>query len=131
MWFAWQALGIPLLLLSMFAVEHEAVRNRTLFWKKFETGRPGWAVPAIKILGLFFFINFGVFLLASHAASPEIQDGAYVLSDHGRIIRTLSEAEFLRLKGGELRLFASGWMFFYFVPLMYWWFPSRLHEIPK
>ena len=129
--FVWLSLGIFLLLLPMFAVEHVAVRNRTFFWKEFGAARPNWIIPAIKILGLFFFINFGVFLLAGHAASPEIKNGAYVLNNHGQIIRTLTQPEYLRLKGGELRLFASGWMFFYFVALTYWWFPRRPSETTR
>ena len=58
-------------------------------------------------------------------ASPEIINGQYVLNNHGQIVRVLTRYEYLRLKGAELRLFASGWMFFYFVPTMYWWFPRN------
>jgi hypothetical protein len=37
----------------------------------------------------------------------------------------LTKSEYLRLKAGELRLFATGWIFFYFVPTAYWWFPRQ------
>jgi hypothetical protein len=122
LWFVSLHVGTFALLLPMFALEHRAIRDRTFFWKEFGRGRPSWVIPTIKILALFFAINFGVFLLAAHAASPEIKDGEYVLNNHGEIIKILTRPEYLRLKGGELRLFASGWMFFYFVPLSYWWF---------
>jgi hypothetical protein len=64
-------------------------------------------------------------------ASPEIINGEYVLNNHGHIVRTLTRSEYLRLKAAELRLFATGWIFFYFVPTMYWWFPrdhAKGHE---
>jgi hypothetical protein len=125
MWFVWLHLGAFLLILSMFAVESRAIRNRTFFWKEFGAVRPGWIVPAIKVLGLIFAINFTVFLVAAHGASPAIKDGAYVLNNHGQIIQTLTQMEYARLKGAELRLFASAWVFFYFVVLTYWWFPRR------
>jgi hypothetical protein len=70
-------------------------------------------------------IHFIVFLWQSHAASPEIKDGNYVLNNHGHILRMLTKSEYLRLKAGELRLFATGWIFFYFVPTAYWWFPRQ------
>jgi hypothetical protein len=125
MWLLWLHLGTFLLMVPMFAIERRAIQNRTFFWKEFGAAKPDWIVPTIKLLGLIFAINFGVFLVASHAASPEIKDGAYVLNNHGQIIKMLTKMEFVRLKGGELRLFASGWVFFYFVVLAYWWFPRR------
>jgi hypothetical protein len=88
-------------------------------------GRPRWVVRSIKILGLLCVVVFFVFLALSHAASPEIIDGAYVLNNHGKIIGYISEKDYLFLKGWELRLFASGWMFFYYTLMMNWWFPRR------
>lgn len=41
-----------------------------------------------------------------------------------KIVKVLTESEYLQLEGAELRLFATGSMFFYFVPTMYWWFPK-------
>jgi hypothetical protein len=119
-------IGVFFLLVPMFAVEHSALRERT-FWKSFAQGLPKWVAPGIKLLGLFCIIHFVLFLVQSHAASPQIKDGQYVLNDHGRIVTVLTEPEYLRLKGAELRLFATGWMFFYFVSTMYWWFP-RNHQ---
>jgi hypothetical protein len=116
-------IGVFILLLPMFAVEYSGINDRSFFWKGFAQGRPKWAVSVIKLLGLFFAIHFVLFLVQSHAASPEIINGQYVLNSHGKIVKVLAEPEYLRLKGAELRLFATGWMFFYFVPAMYWWFP--------
>jgi hypothetical protein len=60
----------------------------------------------------------------SHAASPEIINGEYVLNSHGKIGH-ISERHYLILKGWELRLFASGWIVFYFAIMMHWWYPRR------
>lgn len=115
--------GVFVLLLPMYAVEYSKVKQRTFFWKGFARGMPKWVVPGIKLLGLFFVVHFVLFLTQSHASAPEIKDGQYVLNDHGRTVKPLTQSEYYTLKGAELRLFATGWMFFYFVPAAYWWFP--------
>jgi hypothetical protein len=99
------------------------VWGETFYWKQFSQGMPKWVVPTIKLLGLFFFFHFILFLVQSQAASPQIEDGQYVLNNHGQIVQALTQLEYFRLKGAELRMFAAGWIFFYFVPAMYWWFP--------
>lgn len=91
---------------------------------------PKWVVPTIKLLGAFFALHFFLFLVESHAAAPKVKDGEYVLDNHGQIVKVLSEREYLDLKGAELRLFATGWIFFYFVPAAYWWFPRNRELLP-
>ena len=88
-------------------------------------GKPRWVVRSIQILGLLCVALFFVFLALSHAASPEIINGEYVLNNHGKIVGYISERDYLFLKGWELRLFASGWMFAYYSLIMHWWFPRR------
>lgn len=88
-------------------------------------GRPLWVLRSTQILFLLFAAVFFAFMASSHAASPEIVNGQYVLSDHGRVVRPISEGEYLRLKASELRLFASGWMVFYYPLTMAWWFPRQ------
>ena len=78
-----------------------------------------------QILFLFLVAVFLAFMASSHAAPPDIVNGQYVLNDHGRIVRSISGREYLRLKGSELRLFASGWMDFYYPLTMLWWFPRQ------
>jgi hypothetical protein len=88
-------------------------------------GRPRWVARSIQLLFLLSAMVFLVFLALSHAAAPEIINGEYVLNNHGKIIGVISEREYLVLKGWELRLFASGWMAFYYALMMDWWFPHR------
>jgi hypothetical protein len=79
----------------------------------------------MQILFLLFVVVFFSFLALSHAASPAIIDGEYVLNNHGKIVEHISERNYLFLKGWELRLFASGWTLAYFAMMMHWWFPRK------
>jgi hypothetical protein len=115
--------GIFLLFLPMVAIEYPAIRANVFFGQEFERGKPRWVISGINASFILFVIIFVLFLVLSRAASPEIQNGQYVLNNHGDIIRVLSENEYLRLKGWELRMFASGWMCFYLPITVYWWYP--------
>jgi hypothetical protein len=119
-------LGIFALMIPMCVIEYESMAQRTFFWKGFADDKPNWVVPTIKGLGILYLIHFILFLALSHAASPDIVNGQFVLDDHGTIKRMLTEREYLRLKGDELRLFATGWISFYSVTTAYWRFPSKL-----
>jgi hypothetical protein len=77
------------------------------------------------MLFLLFIVVFLAFLAMSHAASPDIINGEYVLNSHGKIIEHISERDYLFLKGWELRLFASGWVLTYFAVMMLWWYPRQ------
>ena|SRR5579871_3116972 len=88
-------------------------------------GKPRWAVRSIQISFFLFVSVFFTFLALSHAAMPDVVNGEYVLNSHGKIVGYISEKEYLLLKGWELRLFASGWMGFYWALAVQWWFPRR------
>jgi hypothetical protein len=89
------------------------------------SGKPRWVVRSTQILGLVCVSFFFVFLSLSHAASPEIINGEFVLNNHGKIVGYISERGYLFLKGWELRLFASGWIFAYYALVVHWWFPRQ------
>jgi len=89
------------------------------------SGKPRWVARSMQILFLLFVVQFFVFLALSHAASPEIINGEYVLNSHGKIVGHISERDYLVLKGWELRLFASGWVVFYYALMLDWWFPPQ------
>ena len=115
--------GVFFLIAPMFALEWSSLNDRTFFWREFAAPMPKWIINVVNLLGVFFIVHFLLFMIWSHLASPEIVNGQYVLNNHGRIVKMLQRSEYLQLKGAELRLFATGWIFFYFVPMMYWWFP--------
>ena len=88
-------------------------------------GKPRWVLRGMQVLFLVFVAVFFTFLALSHAASPQIVNGEYVLNSHGTIVRHISEKDYFFLKGWELRLFASGWIVGYYALMMYWWFPRQ------
>jgi hypothetical protein len=88
-------------------------------------GKPRWVLRSSQALFLLFVVVFFTFLALSHAASPEIINGEYALYHHGGRVEHLSEQDFLFVKGWELRLFATGWILFYFALMMHWWFPRQ------
>jgi len=87
-------------------------------------GKPRWVIRSMQILFLLFVVVFFTFLALSHAASPEIINGEYVLNSHGTMVGHISERDYLLLKGWELRLFASGWILAYYAMMMYWHTPE-------
>jgi hypothetical protein len=108
------ALAIPLVIVDRWSKDVNPFR-----------GKPRWVVRSIQILGLLCIALLVAFLALSHAASPEIINGEYVLNSHGKIAGYITEREYFFLKGWELRLFASGWMFAYYALMMHWWFPRE------
>jgi len=124
-WFEVLHVGVLALIGPMFFVESSALRARTFFWRDFGKTMPRWAVPGIKLLGALAIAHFVLFLVLTRATSPQLKNGNYVLDSHGKTVRIISEPEYYRLKGWELRMFAAYWIFFYSVPALYWWFPRR------
>src|SRR5262249_4843988 len=61
-------------------------------------GKPLWAIRSMQILFLLFVVVFFTFLALSHAASPEIINGEFVLNNHGKIVGHISERDYLFLK---------------------------------
>jgi len=88
-------------------------------------GKPRWAVRSMQVLFVLFVAVFFTFLAMSHAASPQIVNGDYVLDSHGKIVAYISQRDYLSLKGWELRFFASGWIVGYYAMMLYWWFPRQ------
>ena len=56
--------------------------------------------------------RFVGYLGTSPGASAEVVNGTYELTDHGKLIRHLTEEEYLRFTNYELRFFSSGWLKF-------------------
>lgn len=51
--------------------------------------------------------------MSSQPGSPEIQDGQYILQNHGKLIRTITEQEYHHYKANEVRGFSGHWLIFY------------------
>ena len=83
---------------------------------------PAWSWPLIYAAGIYAALNFALFNYNSEGGSPDIRDGHYVLHDHGKIIRELSEDEYHIQKAYVARGFSGHWMLFYLMPALYFGF---------
>lgn len=88
---------------------------------------PNW-MRLITIGGLIYaFFNFMLFM-SWPSGSPEIQNGNYVLFDHGEILKTLTKQEYHHYKANEIRGVSGHWIAFYGIAISLL-FPSDL--VPK
>lgn len=100
--------------------------------------RPTWAdlnevfpVWIILIELVVFAYSLHGLVASSHASGgghAMVKDGAYVLLEHGKLIRALSLDEYARLRSLEVQSFSSFWMVFYFRPLAYFFFKDEGKE---
>jgi len=73
---------------------------------------PPWLV-VIAIVGLAYaFLNFTLFMTRTNY-TPVIQDGKYVLLNHGEFIRNVTEKEYHHIKANTMRSFSGNWIAFY------------------
>jgi len=89
---------------------------------------PAWAYLLVAAAFFYAFVNFVRFFSLSQGGTPEVTAGGYVLSDHGRVIQTLTEAEYWRQKAYILRGFSGHWMFFFLLPGLHFAFRQPQHD---
>jgi len=68
---------------------------------------PAWVAPCVN---LFWFVALGHvvwFYVRSGHGVPVIKNGQYLVSNRGRVLRVLTQPEYVALKAGELRLFRA------------------------
>lgn len=119
------ALGIGAVAQYILIIAREplARHDRSFFRKGFARGMPKGVASCVN---LFWFVALGHliwFFVRSGHGVPVIKDGQYVVSNRGRILKVLTQSEYLALKAGELRLFAALMIACYVMPTLYWWFP--------
>jgi hypothetical protein len=108
--------GIPIR-----SVEHPS--SQSFDWKGFAQGMPRWVVLGNYLLVLVVIAHFVWYYLHGGSGVPTIIDGQYVLNSHGRILKVLTQTEYLTLQEEQLRIAASLIIASYYMPMMYWWFP--------
>jgi hypothetical protein len=89
---------------------------------------PGWVILAGAALLIYVIINFAIFVVSTQGGSPLIQEGKYVLQNHGQLIREISQAEYTTFQANELRGFSGHWLVFYFIPFAYFMFAKKPNE---
>jgi len=96
------------------------------FWKRAFESAPSWVGPGILVLLAYTGFNFFFSLLAlNEGLSPAEVDGQFVLQNHGRVVRNLTEAEYLQHKGYELRGMSTHIVFFHAVSAAILWAELR------
>lgn len=100
-------------------------------WKKVYASMPTWLRYAAYAFFAYALINFLLFFLLSEGGSPDFRDGKFVLHDHGKIIRELTEEEYRLQMAYVLRFFSGHWMFFYLTFGAHFWFPKpKVDSLP-
>jgi hypothetical protein len=90
---------------------------------------PLWARLLFAAVFLYAGLNFALFFRATGGAGLERQaDGRYVLSDHGRLVRTLDERGVRAVQVWQVRAFSGHILPFLVLPGLYFWFAPRGRE---
>ena len=110
-------IGIFLVFIPAIAIQNTLRRNATGngrgdFNDAF-AGAPAWMRTLCKLLFAYMFVNFAIFAFMMRSGSPHRVNGTYVLSSHGKVSRQISEEEYHRYRGYEVRGFSGHWMGFY------------------
>lgn len=79
------------------------------------------------VLFTFFLFQFVLLAVLTRGHSLQTMNGEFMLG--GGAVKVISKAEYDRLKGHELRMFASLWIVAYFATAAYWWFPKQRYLI--
>ena len=83
---------------------------------------PEWAIALLAVTFVYAIVNFVLFFFLSEGGVPDIRDGRFVLHDHGRVIRELTEHEYHVQRSYVLRGFSGHWLIFHLIPAAYFLF---------
>ena len=73
-------------------------------WERALMGGPTWVPMALVLLLLYTGFNFFFSLVyLNEGLSPLNTNGSFMMMDHGRFVRSLSEAEYYRHRAYEIR----------------------------
>ncbi len=110
-------MGVAVITILIYKIRSEPFQPTVL---------PTWAKVPLILLFSYFVLNMIVLYIVFKGGSPAIVDGSYQLTDHGRLIRDLTAAEYQSFTNWELRFFASGLMIGFAALAAYLW---HLREI--
>ena len=92
---------------------------------------PSWVALIGGALFAYAFINFLVFMSRTQGGNPSLENGKFVLLNHGHLIRELTPAEYTAYRANEARGFSGHWLVFYFVPFAYFMFGKKPNHLPQ
>lgn len=82
-------------------------------------------VVICALLFFYVFANFIIFMAKSKGGVPDIWNGEFVLHNHGKLIRHITEKEYQSFKINQLRGFSGHWLFFYFMPMVFFFYKIK------
>lgn len=88
------------------------------FQKLTERMTPQWAGRGVLVLFVYTALNFTYFVVA-HEGAARLHDGKFALTDHGRLIREVTEEEFRAAERFEVRGMSAHWMLFAAIETFY------------
>jgi hypothetical protein len=82
---------------------------------------PRWAKALGIVVVIYVGVNFTLFMRsAAGQGTPVVEtDGTFVLKEGSRTVRTLTENEYRQLQARVVRGFSGHWLFFSYIPLVY------------
>ena len=97
---------VPLLFLPMATFSLMCARLIPLGRENFAASlasAPRWVEPGYYVTFAYSAVTFMV-NVESYRGSPKVVDSAFVLMDHGRLVRTITETEYWRIARAEVAL---------------------------
>jgi hypothetical protein len=88
-------------------------QSRRVAWRALMDGVPRWVGPALIVGFAYFVLNMIALYVLGEGGGPVVRNGRFVLADHGRVIRELTESEYRRQLSHVARMFSAGWALFY------------------
>ena len=82
-------------------------------------------VVVCALLFFYVFVNFIIFMAKSKGGVPDIWKGEFVLQNHGKLIKHITESEYQAFKMNEFRGFSGHWLFFYFMPMVFFYYKIK------
>ena len=119
--FALFLFGALALTLPIYVREYPTIGGPLFFWK-FAHRMPNWVRRCEFVLVVIATAHFIWFAAHSGFGVPEVVNGQYVIDDHGRIAKVLTQGEYFALRGAALRMSMTITAVLYFLPSTYWWF---------
>ncbi len=108
--------------------ENSAAGMPLFFWSGLVERMPRWVFRGEAVLIVIAIAHVAWFAAHSGFGVPEIVNGRYVIDDHGRILKELTEDQYFSLRGAALRMTMTIAAVLYFLPATYWFLRSRKTE---
>ena len=88
-------------------IENPNSRSWSFCWKGFYKKMPGWVAPCNWIMFMIVIIYFIWFGIQNGGGVPDVKDGQFVIVDHGRILKILTQQQYDKAREQELRMLAT------------------------